>query len=227
MKQARTRALALATVAAIAAWTSTAAANPQVEASTETSWEFGIGARIGGYGFREEVDGAVSWEDCRMNGTGVFLTLDFTEHFFGEAGFDLYHATGPSIAAGMDRLSFHNQYALGARFLPDFFISPYVQVGGGPEFTRIEMDGASKTMVVPSGFMGIGGELNLGSLKLGMNIRALMMIHPEHDHYEVSYDRPLGAYGGHGHSLSNGGEGTVETDWEVAGQMHFFARYAF
>ena len=135
-----------------------------------------------------------------------------------------------TVAAGMDRISLHNQYAAGFRFLPEFFLTPYVQVGGGPEITYIEVDGAEKTMVVPSGFMGIGGELNIGSFKLGMNIRALMMAHPIHDHgSDGSYQLALGPDGHdheHGAPEPAAAQG-VETDWEVAGQAQFFARYQF
>lgn len=226
MKQSLTTIVAITTFAA-----SIAVANParaadgagEATATAEDGWELGFGARIGGYGFREVRDESVTWEDCRMDGIGVFMTVDFTDHIFGEAGFDLYHATGPTVAAGMDRISFHNQYAAGVRVFPEFFLTPYIQVGGGPEITTIEMNGAEKTEVVPSGFMGIGGELNIGSIKLGMNIRMLMMTHPVHDH---------GADGTYHHALEPDGEAgatseEVQTDWEVAGQAQFFARFAF
>ncbi len=196
------------------------------ESNDDDRWRLGVGARIGGYGFREVQGDSVTWEDCRMNGTGVFLTLDANKHLFGEVGFDLYHATGPTVASGMDRISFHNQYALGVRFLPDFFVTPYVQVGGGPEITHIEVDGAEKTAVLPSGFMGLGGEINIGDLKLGMHFRALMMSHPVHSHgtdgvYQLGLEPEAG--GSHGESVA----AEVQTDWEVAGQAQFWVRYVF
>ena len=108
------------------------------EADIETDRDsptLGVGARVGGYGFREVNGSTLSWNDCRMNGTGLFGTIDLGRHFFGELSADLYHATGSTVDSGMDRLSFHTFGAFGAKMLPDEFITPYIQVGGGPEFT--------------------------------------------------------------------------------------------
>lgn len=93
----------------------------------------GAGARIGGYGFREvDEDGALTWDDCRMNGVGLFGTADFGKYLFAELSLDYYHATGPVIASGMDRQSAFVLGAGGVRLYPDAFISPYLQVGVGP-----------------------------------------------------------------------------------------------
>lgn len=166
--------------AALMALSIPAAAEPSgVEPSNLT---LGLGARIGGYGFREVNGDQLSWEDCRMNGTGLFGTLDVGRHFFGEVSADLYHATAGPVAAGMDRTSFHTLAAVGARLVPDFFISPYFQAGAGPEFTRIDLDGTTDRFVVPQAFMGVGGELSWKQFHFGASLRVFSMALPEHGH---------------------------------------------
>ena len=51
-----------------------------------------VGARVGGYGFRRpgavDEHGHVAWDDCRMNGLGVFVRRPLGR-LFAEAGADL------------------------------------------------------------------------------------------------------------------------------------------
>jgi hypothetical protein len=139
----------------------------------------GFGARIGGYGFRRTTDG--KWDDCRMNGLGVFGTLDFGKYFFGELGLDSYSAVktgGPDD--GMDRISMLTSVAAGVRMFPDWYVTPYVELGTGLEWTRVKIDnGGSTTGTYPIGFFGVGADLNVvAHLKLGMVMRVLAMPHP-------------------------------------------------
>ena len=182
--------------------------------AAESPWAFGVGTRIGGYGFRHVKDETLSWNDCRMDGFGLFGTVDYGDYFFGELSVDYYHATGKTVASGMDRLSLHVSGAVGLRLLPDFVVRPYIQAGAGPEWTRMEVGGTSRQVVLAAPFMAVGGEVNLGKLKLGSHLRAAAMGLPDHLHPEA---------GGHDHG--DGGSGQVR--YETAGWMQFFARYEF
>lgn len=191
-------------------------APPQDEGPT-----FGIGARVGGYGFREVRDDKLSWQDCRMNGTGVFATLDFTRHFFGEVSADLYHATAGPVSGGMDRSSFHTLAAVGARLLPDYFLTPFIQAGAGPEFTRIDVGEASDRFVLPEAFMGVGGELNWKSFHFGSTLRVATMGLPVHDHGTTT----SGSGTVHQHLESE--EQGIEVRQQAAGHVLFTVRYTF
>ncbi|MFB6351631.1 MAG: hypothetical protein ABEK29_07580 [Bradymonadaceae bacterium] len=170
----------------------------QTAESSETWPKLGLGVRLGGHGFRHVRDERISWEDCRMNGAGLFATLDFTNQFFGELSMDYYHATGSTVASGMDRVSVYVLGAAGARLLPDFIVSPYLQVGIGPEWTRIEVGDHLEATV-------------LASLKLGAHVRSYLMGLPGH----------LDGTEGH---VAGGG---LRVHYETAGQAQFFARWEF
>ena len=133
----------------------------------------GFGARVGGYGFQSH-DGSDDWDDCRMNGFGVFGTLDVNRYVFGEAALDFYSAAPEHLEHGMDRVSTIPTLAGGLRMFPDFVLTPYVQAGAGVEITRVDLAGARTERVYPIGFVGLGAELNVThQLKLGVNFRML------------------------------------------------------
>jgi hypothetical protein len=164
-----------ATAAAATALLSTASA-----AHAET-WAFG--ARVGGYGFRQvDTAGQTTWDDCRMDGSGVFAQRSLTRHAFLEGGLDLYQARGDTVMTeGMDRTSAHATVAAGLRMFPGRLVSPYVQVGVGAEYTDVTMGDHGDTRLLPSGFFGIGAEVRLGRrLRAGMNVRFHMMGHFDH-----------------------------------------------
>jgi len=142
----------------------------------------GFGARVGGYAFRGE-DG--KWADCRMGGLGLFGTYDLTRHFFLEAGLDSYQAV-KSEGEGMDRISVLTSVAGGLRMFPDFYATPYVQIGTGAEWTRVEIMGERTEGLYPMAFLGIGAELNLlRSFRVGAVLRTLAMAHPKHDEHSM------------------------------------------
>ncbi len=168
-----------------------------------------IGARIGGYGFRQlNQSGELDFFNCRMNGTGLFATLDITRHLFTELSADYYHAESSTLASGIDRLSFHTQAAIGARLLPELWISPFIQAGGGAEWTRVEVFGRRDSGVHPVGFMGVGAELNIASFHFGMTVRANAMQLPKYDWRD-----------------SVEGQNAVSYETETAGQVLFSMRY--
>lgn len=189
------------------------ASTAQSSESSESWPKFGLGVRFGGHGFRHVDNARSSWDDCRMNGSGLFATYDFTKSFFAEVSVDYYHATGETVADGMDRLSLYVLGAVGARILPEFIVSPYIQAGLGPEWTRIEVGDHLETTMLAAPFLGLGAEINLGSLKLGAHVRNYAMGLPEH----------VGTGGKDGHT----GESRVQIHYKTAGQAQFFARWEF
>ncbi len=166
---------------------------------------WGFGARVGGYGFRDAETS--QWDDCRMNGLGVFAERKLGEHAFVEGGLDLYSATGDAIMTeSMDRVSSLATVAAGLRMFPRAIVSPFVQVGVGGEYTHVSVasSGFDNTYFLPVGFFGAGGDLHLGDhMRLGMTIRVLMM-------------------GG----FSSGAPGQdPQLSAQPAAQVQFFARY--
>jgi hypothetical protein len=171
----------------------------------------GVGARVGGYGFREVEDGEATWQGCRMNGFGLFGTydLDRDRELFAEGGLDFYQATDDAVRdERMDRLSLHAQVALGVRFFPDFIVSPHVQAGLGAEWTKLEVVGTTlrRDALLGTGFLGLGAELNASQrLHLGSNLRMLAMAGPDLAHRKAGDDLPLA--------------------YRAAGQAQFYVRY--
>lgn len=184
------------------------------EGAAEGLGEFGVGMRIGGYGFRHAEGDSLAWDDCRMDGVGAFGTWDFTDTFFAELGVDHYFATAETVSSGMDRHSTFLSGAVGARLVPDFVVSPYLQIGGGPEWTKIDVEGHTLQKTAPTAFIGIGGELSVENFHFGTHIRAYTMAHPLH-----------GESAENAHSHLADGE-NIEVEQEVAGQMQFFLRYS-
>lgn len=193
------------------------------------AWRPGFGARVGGYGFRDPKGSDSKWETCRMNGFGVFGTLDANQYLFGELSLDFYHATPDVRDDGLDRLSNHALAAVGARMVPDFIISPYVQVGGGAEWTRLEQveTGYAENAVFPMAFVGLGADVNVtDQLKLGMNVRFLATMLPDENWYGSS--ETSGSYGGYAlerQALEEEGSGELGATPSVASQAQFFVRY--
>lgn len=204
----------------------TASAEEVSAEATPAALRLGFGARVGGYGFREVTDGATDWTDCRMDGMGVFTTIGLGDHLFSEVSLDYYQAHGSTVGHGMDRESGHLLASIGARMFPDFLLSPYVQVGGGGEWTRIELtaNGAEREDLLPTGFLGVGGELNLTEhLKVGATVRMFLMAHPLHEH--AGADSASAGHAQTHHALTSDDE-AVPLEYGAAGQAQFFLRYA-
>ncbi len=180
-----------------------------VEQTSARSLSSAIGARVGGYGFRQlNEDGTlINWENCRMNGVGIFGGFDLGSKLYSELSMDMYHATAVPLSQGIDRLSFHTQGLLGFRIPVTSWLLPHVHLGGGAEFTRVEIFGREDRGVKPVGFAGVGGELVLDKFRFGMTIRSNLMQLPE---YQWNPERT---------------DATVEYTSEMAGQMLFSIRY--
>lgn len=155
---------------------------PSQAQAQDTQTQFSIGARIGGYGFRQlNTNRVIDWQNCRMDGVGVYGIADFSNSLYAEVASDFYFANDSTLRQGLDRLSFHVLASGGYRILPDAFITPTIHVGGGAEVSWVNVYGKEKTALLPVGFMGVGGELNIQNFHFGMAIRVHAMQLPEYD----------------------------------------------
>ncbi|MCA9677891.1 MAG: hypothetical protein H6709_09495 [Kofleriaceae bacterium] len=187
------RTIPLLSVPLLAALAAPAAADPEATpasgstaASVHTPYSFG--ARVGGYGFRrDDGDRRSAWDECRMNGMGVFMERDLSPlggHLFVEGGLDLYFSESfpqrPADDLPIDRTSGLITAAVGLRMDGPWRTSGYAQVGAGLELTRVSVpygDGSiSDQLALPAGFLGVGGEIDVGhGTHLGASLRAHVM----------------------------------------------------
>jgi hypothetical protein len=160
----------------------TATAEPIVES---------MGFRVGGYGFREatqangEEPSGTGWQACRMNGMGVFANKAIRGNFFVEAGLDTYFTdtfpTGESMGTydtPIDRSSALMTVAAGARFYPEAWVSPYLQLGLGGELTHVSLPALAleDTAFLPMGFFGVGATARvMDGIKVGAVLRVNAM----------------------------------------------------
>lgn len=183
----------------------------------------GFGARVGGYGFRDP-DGGTVWDACRMNGLGVFGTLDLNKYVYGELALDFYSATPAVVKQGLDRTSSEGLVGAGFRMLPDFVITPYVELGGGGEYTHVELPQGNVNGVYPMGYAGFGAELNVTrQLMLGATMRMLATTRPTF----ASTDGSGSIYGSSAESsLTGHAQARPEMQYDIAAQAQFHVRYA-
>ncbi|HVK75182.1 MAG TPA: hypothetical protein VM734_17755 [Kofleriaceae bacterium] len=185
--------IALVTVATVGAAPARADGAPEgTAAAAIDARTYGFGARVGGYGFRRDAgDARSNWDECRMNGLGVFGERRFGDHLFVEAGLDLYFSESFPMRPSeddlpIDRLSGLITTAVGLRAQGPWRTSGYAQLGAGLELTRVTVpyDGGSISdqLALPAGFVGIGGDLRIGDRTyLGANLRAYVMGNFEYD----------------------------------------------
>ena len=146
-----------------------------------------IGARVGGYGFRNPHPGdrRDAWDDCRMNGLGVFARKDLGVANV-EAGADLYFSEAfpmqpNAAAANEDRLSGLVTVAAGARLLDTRHVRALAQLGTGVELTHVTMSmpngvEAEDSRALPLAFVGISAEIKVGDhTALGGALRTFVM----------------------------------------------------
>ncbi len=147
-----------------------------------------VGARVGGYGFRTPQgtgDVRDGWNDCRMNGVGVFARKDVS--FVNvEAGADIYFSESFPMQAqpsdqNEDRLSGLVTVAAGAHLLDTKYVRALAQVGTGVELTHVHMamdngTQADDSRALPLGFVGFAAELKVGDhTALGAALRTYVM----------------------------------------------------
>ena len=182
--------------------------------------EITVGLRAGGYGFRSTEPGQEGeWNDCKMDGSGIFAQRTLSRRFYAEAGLDFYHAKNETVAPGtMDRASTIATIAGGVRLLPERRFSPYLQVGTGVELTKASIHGsdAHTQGVFPMGFFGLGVDVAVArGFGLGIAMRTNVMAHFPHTEEPMA-----GAGGEHTHDLG-------DPDFELAAQGQLFATYTF
>ena len=166
-----------------------AAADPSV---------FAFGARVGGYGFRH--DSSNDWNECRMNGLGVFGERRFGAHAFVESGVDLYFTQSFPMQQApsdlpIDRTSGLFTAAVGMRASGPWRTDGYAQVGAGLELTHVSVPyqdtRISDQMALPEGFIGVGGDIKIGDKTyLGANLRAHVMGNFDYDPARLEMQNP-------------------------------------
>lgn len=158
---------------------------------------YAIGARIGGYGFRREaaaVDRSTAsptpgaWDECRMNGFGIFGNRTLRGPLFVEAGLDMYGSIERSSEGDLplDRTSGLVSAAVGARTEVTSWLGGYIQLGGGVELTSVSVPYGDTRIrdrkAMPEGFFGIGADIQLGrGTRIGANVRTLLMGNFDYD----------------------------------------------
>jgi hypothetical protein len=196
--------------------------DPAQRKAESEQWRPGFGARVGGYGFRDPEGESELWDTCRMNGFGLFGTLDVNKYLFTELSVDFYQATPDVVADGLDRTSTHGLLGAGLRMLPDFVITPYIIAGGGAEHTRVELPQGVVEAVYPMGFIGLGAEINVTrELKAGAAVRMLATTRPKFADASAS-----GSIYGSQSALTGEASSEPEMQFDVASQGQFFLRYA-
>ena len=152
---------------------------------TASADDFEIGARVGGYGFRRDFE--KPWDECRMNGMGVFGARALPGPLFVEAGIDMYSSVDPQPTdLPLDRTSGLFSGAIGARSQFATWLRGYVQLGGGLELTRVSVpygnERISDNKALPEAFFGIGLDIKLAKTTyLGSSFRTLVMGNFDYD----------------------------------------------
>jgi len=153
---------------------------------------YSFGGRVGGYGFRRDAgDARSNWDECRMNGLGVFGERRFGAHLFIEGGLDFYFAESfpqqPNPGdLPIDRMSGLFTAAAGLRAAGPWRTSGYAQLGAGLELTQVTVpyDGhhISDQLAMPAAFIGVGGDIRVAAgTYLGANLRAYVMGNFDYD----------------------------------------------
>jgi hypothetical protein len=174
----------LASLFAPLAVSGSAAAEPPsagVTAAAEASYSFGV--RIGGYGFRRDTDSAnANWDECRMNGLGLFGQRKLSGPLFVEAGLDTYFSVGQGQPTDLtlDRESALLSAAIGVQSQVTSWLRGYAQLGAGAELARLSVPYGDTTIrddkVMPEGFVGFGGDIRLfHGTYVGAMVRTLVM----------------------------------------------------
>jgi len=167
---------------------SPALAEPEGSVTARTAASgYDIGVRIGGYGFRREGDtSSANWNECRMNGIGLFATHGLTGPLFLEAGLDAYFSAsfpigGSAMDLPIDRTSGLASLAIGARTNLTPWLRAYVQLGGGLELTKVSVPYQNGPRIrddkaMPEGFFGVGMDIRIAQgTYLGASFRTLVM----------------------------------------------------
>lgn len=156
-----------------------------------------LGVRVGGYGFRREhaASTTAQWDECRMNGLGVFGTRELTGPVFVEAGLDMYSSIGAAQPQDLplDRTSGLVSAAVGARTQIASWLRGYVQLGAGVELTSLSVPYGNERIrdrkAMPEGFFGVGVDLRVArGTHVGASLRTLVMGNFDYDPARLDMD---------------------------------------
>lgn len=168
----------------VLASTTAASAEPLGVTADAPDPTWSVGARIGGYGFRREGNTAFTgeWNECRMNGVGVFVNRTVHGPIFLEGGLDTYFSSTDREPQDLqiDRSSALISAAAGVRLNFTSWLTGWVQLGVGAELTKLSVpygdDAIRADKVMPEGFFGVGGDIKVTrAVHLGASIRTLVM----------------------------------------------------
>jgi hypothetical protein len=171
-------------LAASSAASSVALAEPLGVTADAPDPAWSVGARIGGYGFRREGNTAFTgeWNECRMNGVGVFVNRTVHGPIFLEGGLDSYFSSTDRQPQDLqiDRSSALVSAAAGVRLNFASWLTGWVQLGVGAELTKLSVpygdDAIRADKVMPEGFFGVGGDIKVTrAVHLGASMRTLVM----------------------------------------------------
>lgn len=161
-----------------------------VVSTTVAADPMSLGFRIGGYGFRREGASSEtqSWDQCRMNGLGLFGNRTVRGRLFVEAGLDTYFSTNQAQPTDLpiDRQSALVSVAGGVRTQVTSWLRGYAQIGVGLELTRVAVPYGDSTIrddkALPDGFLGIGGDIRIANgTYVGASMRTLVMGNFDYD----------------------------------------------
>lgn len=184
---------------------------------------YDLGVRIGGYGFRRANDAV--WDECRMNGLGVFGSRTLTGPLFVEAGVDTYFTKGaaPDGDLPIDRVSGLASVAIGVRMQFAPWLRGYVQLGAGVEHTRVSVPYSFERritdhMTLPEAFFGFGGDVRVGrATYVGASFRTHVMGNFDYD--------PMKLDTGNEWVAAPAPEQVFDATPDLAAQVQFYLRY--
>jgi hypothetical protein len=82
----------------------------------------------------------------------------------------------------MDRASWTATGGVGVRMFPEFYVVPFIEAGGGVDWSRASAAGTRASGAYALGFIGLGAELNVfRHVKGGASLRVLEMAKPNDD----------------------------------------------
>ncbi len=170
-----------------------------IVSTTAAADPMSIGFRIGGYGFRREGASSEtqSWDQCRMNGLGLFGNRTVHGPLFVEAGLDTYFSTNQAQPTDLpiDRQSALVSVAGGVRTQVTSWLRGYAQLGVGLELTRVAVPYGDSTIrdskALPDGFFGIGGDIRIAQgTYVGASMRTLVMGNFDYDPARLQMTNP-------------------------------------
>jgi hypothetical protein len=190
-------------------------------ASSAFADTYDMGVRIGGYGFRRE--GEQIWDECRMNGFGIFGGRKLGGPVFVEAGLDLYGSVGAGqpMDLPVDRASGLLSTAIGVRSQLASWLRGYVQLGAGVEMTSLSVPYGDQRITdhkaMPEGFFGVGVDLQIAKgTYAGSSFRTMVMGNFNYDPQRLDTSN--------GWLAAPSGSDVFDASPDVAAQFQFYVR---